>query len=89
MGDFDLGTPVSRESSLKYHPGYDLVLTLTHESGQRTVPCRVSSDLHERRKKSGTEATSDPVRVWWRRKYNVPAVRRKDPVNLYCRQILG
>ena len=37
MGDFDPGTPVSGESSLKYHPEYDLVLTLTLESGQRTV----------------------------------------------------
>ena len=37
MGDFDLCTPVYRESSLKYHPEYGLVLTLTLESGQRTV----------------------------------------------------
>ena len=37
MGDFETGTPVSVESSLKYHPEYDLVLTLTLESGQRTV----------------------------------------------------
>ena len=28
MGGDDLGTPVSREPSLKYHPEYALVLTL-------------------------------------------------------------
>jgi len=37
VGDFDPGTPVSEESSLKYHPEYGLILTLTLESGQRTV----------------------------------------------------
>jgi hypothetical protein len=29
--------PAIREPSLKYHPGYALVLTLTRESGQGTV----------------------------------------------------
>lgn len=37
MGDFEVRTPVRMESSLKYHPEYDLALTLTLESGQRTV----------------------------------------------------
>ena len=37
MGGDEVGTLVSMEPTLKYHPGYVLVLTLTRESGQRTV----------------------------------------------------
>jgi hypothetical protein len=37
VGDFEARTPVRVESTLKYHPEYDLALTLTLESGQRTV----------------------------------------------------
>ena len=32
-----MATPVVMEPSLKYQPGYALVLTLTLESGHRTV----------------------------------------------------
>ena len=32
-----MGAPALMEPTLKYHPGYALVLTLTRESGQRTV----------------------------------------------------
>ena len=32
-----MGAPALMEPTLKYHPEYDLVLTLTLESGQRTV----------------------------------------------------
>ena len=37
MGGYELVAQVIREPSLKYHPEYALVLTLTHESGQGTV----------------------------------------------------
>ena len=37
MGDFEAGTPVSVESSLKYHPGLFEVLTMARESGSGTV----------------------------------------------------
>ena len=37
MGDVDLVVQAIRESSLKYHPWYISHLTLSHESGQRTV----------------------------------------------------
>ena len=37
MGGYDSGAPASEEPTLKYHPEYALVLTLTRESGQRTV----------------------------------------------------
>ena len=37
MGDFEAGTLVSVESSLKYHPGLFEVLTLIRESGSGTV----------------------------------------------------
>ena len=37
MGGIEAGTLVSVEPTLKYHPGLVLVLTLSRESGQRTV----------------------------------------------------
>ena len=37
MGDFEAGTLVSVESSLKYHPDLFEVLTLIRESGSGTV----------------------------------------------------
>ena len=37
MGDFEAGTPVSVESSLKYHPELFDVLTTADESGSGTV----------------------------------------------------
>ena len=37
MGGFDIAAPAVVEPTLKYHPEYALVLTLTLESGQRTV----------------------------------------------------
>ena len=37
MGGIDAGALASAEPTLKYHPGLVLVLTLTRESGQRTV----------------------------------------------------
>ena len=37
MGGIDPGALASGEPTLKYHPGLVLVLTLTRESGQRTV----------------------------------------------------
>ena len=41
MGDFEVGTPVSMESSLKYHPGVFEVLTQTRNPGRG--PCMVGS----------------------------------------------
>ena len=47
------------------------------------IPCRVSSDLHEKRNDCHTVSTGDSAKLNWPCRCGLPATRRKDPVHLY------
>ena len=53
------------------------------------IPCRVSSDPHERRNDLGAVSTIDSVKFKFQWRCWVPATGRKDPVELYCSLILN
>ena len=53
------------------------------------VPCRVSSDAHEWRNDWETVSGTSSVKIQYRWRCRFGAVRRKDPMKLYCSLILS